>query len=286
MSKFISVSVKQTANDSSSATYECTVSKLSSSYFGICQYYNCLVIWKAGSNGKGQAYKHWGFPVRSSWKASWGEPSWYLWGGNYFKSQYGNLDGFLGNTYKWTETVTIDRGNSREGTKEITVGVKAGKNTSTSFGTTLKTITLKTTRIPDPSNVVLNQPVVDEPNVENRTLTVTASFVNPENYYTARLYKDGVQVPFTNNTYTMNITKEMYNTNPKFELRIFGKDNTYYKEFTKEVRAYIAPSGVGLTVKHNGEPKEIDNAYFRNVTNKEIKEIWIKKNGKIYKTIK
>ena len=48
MSRFINVTAKQVSYDASSATYECTVSKVGVCYFGLCDYNRCLAIKKAG----------------------------------------------------------------------------------------------------------------------------------------------------------------------------------------------------------------------------------------------
>lgn len=287
MSKFIKVSVKQVAASNNSATYECTVSRDNSSYFGYCNRNTHLVIWKAGSNGKGKAYKHWGFPTRANWKDSWGEPSWYLWGGNETNIGYGNLDGFLQNSYKWQEVVNIDRGNKRQGSKQIKVGVKTGPNTSSDFASdVLKTITLKTTKIADASNVSLDILEMQDPENGNRILTVTWDCTNPENYYTMTLYRNGVKVSTPANLYIENITPEIFNKTIVFEIRIHGKDGTYYKELTKTKSITIEPSGPGLYIKDNDSVCAVNRMFLNNVTHKEIMEVWIKKDGKVYKTVK
>ena len=279
MSKFLSVSARQISNNANSATYECTVSRTNGAYFGLCNRNVNLVIKKASSY-----YKHWGFPVRSSWKASWGEPSWYLWGGNYQDIGYGYLDGFLATSYTWTETVSINRGNSRQGSKTIEVGVKAGPGTSSDFGTTLAKLTLTTTKIPDATGSWLKA-TVDPITQRDRYITVEGGFTNPESYYNMRLYRNGVQVPFSG-TYTEQVTKDKFFTNVVFTLKVYGKDGTLYNNLTKETKVYIEPSGVGVSVQKASTTHSINSMYLNNVTHKEITEVWIKKDGKVYKTVK
>ena len=59
-----------------------------------------------------------------------------------------------------------------------------------------------------------------------------------------------------------------------------------YTSLTKKTQAYIDPSGPGVFVTKNNDAKSVHNMYFKNVNHKEITEVWIKKNGKVYKTEK
>lgn len=279
MSKYLSVSAKQISSDSSSATYECTVSRTNGAYFGYCDYNRCLAIKKASGY-----YKYWGFPTTSSWRSSWGTPSWYLQSsGRYINNQFGNLDGFLATSYTWQERVSIDRGKSRQGSKYIEVGVVSGSGINSDFGTTLFPLTLKTTQIPDATNSWLDASV-DPITVRNRYITIKGGFTNPEGYYNMKLYRNGIQVSF-DGTYTEQVTKDKFFSSIVFTLKVFGKDGTLYKPLTKEKTVYIEPSGVGVSVQKNST-YGVNSMYLNNVTHKEITEVWIKKNGKIYKTEK
>lgn len=286
MSKYIKVTVKQVAASKDSATYECTVARQNSSYFGYCNKNTHLVIWKAGAKGTGKAYKHWGFPKRADWKSSWGEPSWNLWGGNKVDIGYGNLDGFLDTSYKWQEIVNIDRGNKRQGSKQIKVGVKAGPGTSDSFAKDiLKTITLKTIQVPDPTLDLFVATIDTSGTVP--CIDVKWSFVNPEDYYRVELYKNGEKVELKDPVhYVEKITPDMFNQTIKFEGKVYGKDNTYYKEFSKSASLTIQPIGPGVTVNNSGTIANVNAMYLNNVTHKGITEVWIKKDGKVYKTVK
>lgn len=278
MSKFLSVSAKQISNNANSATYECTVARTNGAYFGYCDYYRCLAIKKASGY-----YKYWGFPKASNWKSAWGQPSWNLSSQQWVSNQFGNLQGFLDTTYTWKETISIDRGNSRQGSKYVEVGVVSGSNISSDFGTTLVGLTLTTTKVPDATNSYLKSQV-DPITVRNRKITVEGGFTNPEGYYNMRLYRNGVQVPF-NGTYTEEVTKDKFFSNIVFTLKVYGKDGTLYNNLTKETKVYIEPSGVGVSVQKTST-HNVDSMYLNNVTRKEITEVWIKKNGKVYKTEK
>ena len=278
MSKYLSVSAKQISNNANSATYECTVARTNGAYFGYCDYYRCLAIKKASGY-----YKYWGFPKAANWKSSWGQPSWNLSSQQWVSNQFGNLQGFLDTTYSWTETISIDRGNSRQGSKYVEVGVASGSNINSDFGTTLVGLTLTTTKVPDATNSYLKSQV-DPITVRNRKITVEGGFTNPEGYYNMRLYRNGVQVPFTG-TYTEEVTKDKFFSNIVFTLKVYGKDGTLYNNLTKETKVYIEPSGVGVSVQKTST-HNVDSMYLNNVTRKEITEVWIKKNGKVYKTEK
>lgn len=281
MSKFLSVSARQISNNANSATYECTVSRTNGAYFGYCDRTRYLAIQKATG-----LYKHWGFPVTSSWKAAWGQPSWYLQAGgrNVTNDRGATLDGFLGTSYSWTETISINRGNSRQGSKYVEVGVVSGSGINSDFGTTLVGLTLTTTKVPDATGSWLKA-TVDPITQRDRYITVEGGFTNPESYYNMRLYRNGVQVPFSG-TYTEQVTKDKFFTNVVFTLKVYGKDGTLYNNLTKETKVYIEPSGVGVSVQKTSTTHSVNSMYLNNVTRKEITEVWIKKDGKVYKTVK
>jgi hypothetical protein len=76
----------------------------------------------------------------------------------------------------------------------------------------------------------------------------------------------------------------MYNTCILYELRIYGKDNTYYSGLTKRVQVDIGSPPIGLYVNPENSIAGVNSMLFNNVTQKEIKEVWIKVDGKVYKT--
>lgn len=286
MSQFINVSTpKQITKTATGGIIEYTISKVNSSYFGLCSYYDCLAIQRVDTNGNSYYYKYWGFPRKSYWKASWGEPSWLLSYEQYTSNQFGNLQGTLFESQTFRDGIIIPRGNARENSKEVTVGVVAGSGiTDKRFATTLQTITVYTTKIADASDVWLTAEV-DPITVQDRYITVKGGFTNPEGYYNMRLYRNGVQVPFSG-TYTEQVTKDLYYQTINFELRIFGADGTFYNALTKYVSKQIDPSGPGVSVMQNSRIYGVENACRKNVTLKELPEVWIKKDGKVYKTVK
>lgn len=281
MSKFISVSdPKQIEWHSDRGVIEYTISRTNSAYFGYCDYYRCLAIKRASGY-----HKYWGFPVASKWKSSWGEPSWWLSANQWRENQFGNLQGELFESRKFTDTIYINRGKARQNSVEVTVGVESGSNISSDFGTTLKKIRVYTSKIADASGVWLTVEV-DPITVRDRYIIVKGGFTNPEGHYNMRLYRNGTQISF-NGEYREKIDENLYHQTINFELRIYGADGTYYKELTKTSSTKkIEPSGPGVSVNHNGTVVEVTNMYLNNVTHKDIPEVWIKKNGKVYKTEK
>ena len=283
MSRFISVSdPKQIEWHSNKAVIQYTISRTNSAYFGFCDYYTCLAIKRA--NGR---YKYWGFPVKSKWKSSWGEPSWYLQAsGRYRTNQFGNMDGVLFESQTFTDEITINRGNSRQGSVEVEVGVLAGSNVSSDFGTTTKKVRVYTSKIADASNVTLSVEV-DPITEDERFITVKGGFTNPEGHYNMRLYRNGIQVNNFNGEYKEAITEDKFYNSINFELRIYGADGTYYKELTKQASSgIIEPAGAGVYIQTASEVADVSTMHLKNVTHKEISEVWINVNGKIIKTVK
>ena len=283
MSKYISVSdPKQIEWHADKAVIEYTISRTNSAYFGYCDYYRCLAIKRANNR-----YKYWGFPVKSKWKSSWGEPSWYLQAsGRPISNQFGYLEGELFESKKFTDEIKISRGNKRQGSVEVEVGVLSGSNISSDFGTTTKKIKVYTSKIADASNVTLSVEV-DPVTSNTRYIKVKGGFTNPENHYNMRLYRNGIQVNNFTGEYSEQITEDKYYATINFELRIYGADGTYYKELTKQVSTgSIEPSGPGVSVRDSNTTQSVSNMYLNNVTHKEISEVWIKVDGKIKKTEK
>lgn len=280
MSKYINVSTpKQVEWHRNKAVIEYTISKVGSSYFGYCDYNRYLLIKRATGN-----YKYWGFPVASKWKADWGDPSWNLSSQQYVTNKPGRYQGELFETRTFRDEIPITRTNSRQDSLEITVGVYAGSGINSNFGTTTKTIKVYTTKIADASNVWIKSQV-DSESSDGREIIVEGGFTNPENYYTMKLYKNGVQVPF-NGTYTEVLEDNTEFKTLTFELRIYGKDGTYYKELTKTSILNVEPLGPGVSVNNSGTIANVNAMYLNNVSHKNITEVWIKKDGNVHKTVK
>lgn len=281
MSKFISVSdPKQIEWHKDKGVIQYTISRTNSAYFGYCDYYRCLAIKRATGR-----YKYWGFPIKSKWKASWGAPSWNLDAQQFVTNQLGYLQGELFESRTFTDEVPINRGKARQNSVEVQVGVEAGSNITSDFGTTLKTIRVYTSKIADASGVWLTVEV-DPITVQERYITVKGGFTNPEGHYNMRLYRNGTQKSF-DGEYKEKVTEDLYENIINFELRIYGEDGTYYKELTKTASTKkIEPSGPGVSVNNNGTLFDVTHMYLNNVTHKIIPEVWIKKDGKVYKTEK
>jgi hypothetical protein len=195
-------------------------------------------------------------------------------------------------SYTFSGTVSLDRTNKRKATKTISIGVKTSKDTE-KFPTVLKEITFETLEIPESKfeETTLNYSV-DSPNTSGaRYIRLSATFKNPEGFYTAKIYSNSgtiLAVSSANATSVscnVKVTEDMYQTKPVFKATLWGKDGSQYSTISTPSNTYIEPSGAGVTVKNSGI-RSVSKMAFRNVTNKEIKEVWIKIGGKIYKTKK
>lgn len=284
---FINVSVSQIGKTANSATYRCVVSCARNSYYGIN--INTAPIGVFDHNG---CFYYIGWPKRSAWRSGWGTPD-YRFDGRWVDSWWGNhqadlLEDF---TFTFERTVSINRGNSRKGTKYIEVGVHSGYDDMgyrTDFNTCMRGITLETSTIAEAKvsgNLTCS---VDSPQVADRYIRLNANFSNPENFYTAKLYdKNNKEIKSSTGTsisLNIPITKDMYQTNVSYTCKIWGKDGKCYDTKTTGT-VYVEPSGVGVTVKNSGI-HDVSTMNFRNVNTKEIKEVWIKINDKIYQTRK
>ena len=281
---YISTSVRQTGKTANSATYTCTVSVNRSSYYGMnVNVYPIAIMSHSG------ILNYIGWPKYSSWRDSWGEPDYRLRSNQWINSWYGYAQGMLLNdyTYTFSGTVSIDRGNSRKGSTTIRVGAESGSNDSRFYGC-MREITLETEEIPTSKFTgSLNCTVDSSQTSGNRYIRLSAQFSNPSSYYTAKLYDSTGAVIEQSTGTSLNknilITKDMFQTSKSYKIILWGKDGNSYD--TKTVTAYIEPSGIGVTVKNSGV-HDTSNMYFRNVNNKEIKEVWVKVDGKIHQTRK
>ena len=202
---------------------------------------------------------------------------------------FGNLQGLLGpdRSYTWTDTVPINRGNSRKGTLDVVVGLEY-KGNDQRFGSALQTLRLETAEIPV-ANIQSFSGSADGGNVTgDRYIRLACKFTNPEGYYQCRLYDaNGTNLKTVGGTsleHNILITKDMYQTTRRFIVELYGRDNSRYDR--REITVSIEPSGAGLWVKENSIAREVNKTTFRNVNHKEVKEVWIKKDGKWRKTRK
>jgi len=283
-----SVTINKGAPTASGQSYTCIIGVRNGSYYGVSPTISGAGV--GAINHEGTCLKYIGWPKASSWKSGWGVPSWNYTSGNTVTGRWGRASCTLltNHTYTFTGTVTIDRGNSRKGTKTVQIGVKA--NSSGKFQTIMKSVTFETTEIPKGSFTSQLLGSVDPPLTSGtRHITVSATYSNPENYYTAKLYLNNVQVASSTNgtiSYQETITKAMFQTVRMYKVILWGKDGNQYDEKTWNT-PQIEPDGMGVTVKKAaGEIYDAENMYFKNVNNKEIKEVWVKVNGKIYQTRK
>lgn len=303
---YIEVSVRELIEDRTytSSKYSCTVSK-KRGWFGLCNTNNHLVI-----TGVVPKYrKHWGFPAYSSWNSTMGTPSSRLRGG-VADIGYGTLSGELSNSITWTETVDISRGNSRQGSKEISVGVICGKDNGSNFTEPLKKITLKTLELSLVSNIMFSDPeIIKINNVDY--IRVILKYTNPENFYK---YSISLGTGITSNIVNINITENsqgnisyreynngylntdedftldipvsdlMYNTTVYIKLEITGKDNKLYN--TRVTPVIIGTKQLQIYTKQDDISKEIKEAFLKSSSNRNISEVWIKVNNEIKQTIK
>lgn len=287
MGKFNGVSVRTVSSDDNGATYECTVSGASNSYFGICDNRGCTAI-KAWN----RYLYYWGWPKKSNWKDSWGNPDYRLVNGSNISQFAGTLQGRLDNRkYTWTDYVPIARNNQRQPSATITVGLEY-KGTDSRFSSALQTITLYANAIPY-GNINEFSVTADSGNISgDRYIRIHTTFTNPSNFHYCRLTDSNGKVLATSGEgatsldYNMLITKDMYQTTKAFKVELFGKDNKACPG-ARSQSVSIEPSGVGLWLKPNqNNIVECTKSAFVNTKTKDITEIWIKINGKWCKTKK
>lgn len=303
---YIEVSVKELIDQrtSTSSKYTCTVSR-KRGWFGLCNTSNHLVITGVDPKYK----KHWGFPTYNSWNSTMGTPSSRLRSGT-SNVGYGTLSGELSNSITWDETVNISRGNSRQGSIEINVGVTCGPSNGSNFTESLKKLTLKTLEIPLVSNIILNYPEIIKINSVDY-IRLTLKYTNPENFYK---YGISLGTGITNSTVDTTVLKTsqsnisyqecksgylntdddlvldipvsdlMYNTTVYIKLEIKGKDNNLYN--TRVIPITIGPKQLQLYTKQSDNTKEINEAFLKGNSNRKISEVWIKINNEIKKMIK
>ena len=295
-STYFSVEAKIKSKTDTTATIEWSW-KRTKGYFGYCNSKEALVI--KGANG----YKnHLGIPKK--WESKWGSRSKNLTDGKSHKvvENWGSLTGKCANEGSYTETVTLDRGNNRSTTKEITVGIEGTKEEKSKWEC-LVTLSVSTSTIKDPENVsnitinLTNKPLTNFLN--GKVLSIFLTYTNPENYYTAKLYSEDINtgekllLASENNTrpgyvgaeYNLidTITFLKYYYDKKFIVEIVGKDGKVYVTktagpFTRKTNPM--PEVLSIYAKINGEVKNITELYFKNRNYKKIPNVYAKVPGK------
>jgi hypothetical protein len=273
----------QTGSTADSASYRMVVSRRGTYFWGTS---NAVSVYD--HNGR---ITYWAAPSKSSWK--WDGSVYYLnnydgskqvlsW--NYWAPQAGYV---AANSLTYDRTVTgISRGNNRQGSRTINIGIQSTYSDSR-FLTCRGDLTLTTSKIADVSNVSLSASA-DGKDVSDRYIRITASFTNPESYYTGYLYHGNSLLGSTAGSIskTVKITNAMFETTQGFTFVIKGKDGVTYS--TKSASAYIEPSGVGIWYKQNSSAKECFHVYYKNSSGKiiEVTEAWAKRNNINVKTVK
>ena len=281
----IHVSVEQADKRDDAVKYKCVIT--TDGYYGTDVSQTPLGVW---DNGTLKNYIGW--PLESAWQSSWGQPDWRLSYGEWINSKFGGAYGTLINRrYEWTsDWISLPRGNQRKKSIDVTCGVRSVNPSWGLFPETLVTRKLETNEIPlqkfAPSKVNVT---VDPANTSGqRYIRISAEFSNPDNYYTAKLYLNGNELAASSAspvTHNMPITKEMFQNSYTFEAKLWGKDGSLYDTISSNSN-YVEPSGFGVWSRNNNNINEIDNLAFRNNKSKEITEVWVKVNGKIYQTRK
>lgn len=279
-STYIQVTAKQISCTASSATYECTVSRINKGVYVNCVKEYHLALKKSAD----KPFLLWGFPTdyaKYNYRAH----------ANLTTNStvdigagYGKLPSKISNSESWTETVSINRGNSRQGSKTIKVGVKTGNSTDKNFKPDLVTLTLKTLEIAKPNKPTITITVDDEKQ-KTRYIHINITMNNPENFYTAKLLDgSGNQIGGSHTSSweeSILIDKNYFETTQNYTVKITGKDGTLYHEVSSS-SGFIKASGVGAQVKADGSIQDVNTAHFKNANIKTISEVWIKKDGKVY----
>jgi hypothetical protein len=319
---YIEVSVKELIDQRTytSSKYTCTVSR-KRGWFGLCNTSNHLVI--TGVNPKYK--KHWGFPTYNSWNSTMGTPSSRLRSGT-SNVGYGTLSGELSNSITWEETVNISRGNSRQGSVEINVGVTCGPSNGSNFTEGLKKYTLKTLEIPLVSNIILNDPeIIRVNNVDY--IRVSLKYTNPENFYK---YIISLGTVITNSKVDTTVLENILTVRRMLGIReglaiqskisyqecesgylntdddlvldipvseLMYNTTVYIKLEIKgkdnilynepiAIPITIGPKQLQLYTKQSDNTKEINEAFLKGNSNRKISEVWIKINNEIKRMIK
>lgn len=272
----------QTGSTADSASYRMVVSRRGTYFWGTLR---AVAI----HDHEGRIV-YWSAPKKSSWK--WDGSVYYLndydgskqvlsW--EYWAPQSGYI---TANSLTYDRTVSIDRGNNRQGSKTVNIGIQS-TYTDSRFITCRGDLTLTTSKIADVSNVSLSVSA-DDKSISNRYIRVSASFTNPENYYTGYLYHGSTLLGSTTGSISqeIKITYDMFDTTQNFNFIIKGRDEITYS--TKLASVNIEPSGVGIWYKQDNTMKEVFHVYYKNNNGDmiEVTEAWAKKNNQIIKTVK
>lgn len=282
----VTIDAWQTGSDAGGASYHVNMTRRNYAFWGgkeMCR----VKLW----SGWGEEYPYfWACPAKSSWKwngsnyyllqhGSWGDPqylSWYYWAPQ---------DGYItGDSLSFDRYVYIDRGASRQGSRTINIGTLnwSGNGWDSCTGN----LTLTTSRIADVSNANLNV-TCDSKESNPRYIRISASYTNPEGYYTGHISGPGINTDFTGSgSWTQAVTYDMYNTNRTYTLTIRGRDGTQYHSSSRTV--YVEPGGVGIWRKENNQVKECFHVYYKNNQGNiiEVTEAWYKRNSQNIKTVK
>lgn len=234
---------------------------------------------------QGNLLFHWAFPALSSWRNESGTYKYYVNGVakatlNWKFPNAGYPQHRIGNILESDIiTVPIARGNSRQGQITITAGVKQ----SGVWKDCMVRATLSTTRIADVSKVLFTIKEELEP---TRRLVLTAEYVNPEDYYSSKILKGNTLIASGQNLVEIPITSDMFYTTQTYTLQVVGADNVVYE--TKSVSIAIEPIGVGVVVKDQNLPRELDGIFYKddNGIIQEISEVWFRQSNSIEKTVK
>ena len=256
----IHVSLELVSKTDNSVTYKTVVT--TEGYYGTNVDVTPLATYDSHRNG-GRVLNYIGWPTRSEWKSSWGQPDWRLWGGyTHSYGNWGSAEGILltNRRKEWTNTVTLDRGNQRYKDVTVTTGVKSDNAAGTLFPQELQTKTFRTNEIPTQSfssstvNVAIDSPSTSG----DRYIRISASWKNPDNYYCAKLYdsstgKELASTPYiaTSLNHSILITKDMFQKSYDYTMKLWGKDGACYGTIYSNAN-YIEPSGFGVSVRTSG----------------------------------
>ena len=217
---FYQIEAEQISSTADSATYKMRASILNNGRWGTRR--NIAIY---DHNGR---VVYWNAPELSKW--TWRGDGYYIWEsyyntpGDWIQLAYEYYSGepgyALDSVYEHTATVTgISRGNNRQGSKTINIGIKS-TFTGSKFPNCMGDLTLYTSKIADVSNVRLSVSI-DDVTETDREIHVNASFTNPESYYTGYIYHNGSQIGTVTSSSTIDIpvTYAMFNTTQKGNMK-------------------------------------------------------------------
>lgn len=172
-------------------------------------------------------------------------------------------------------TVPVSKGNNRKGSITITAGAESKIQTG-NFAISRISKTFYTSETAEPE--FSSDPIIT---LGETSVRIQLGFSNPDSYYVARLYDENgalLQESTSAIDKTITFNDDMYGKAFTYRVALVGKDGNTYR--TKYPKFSVPKKGFAIYVQDT-TIHETTDLYFRNVSNKQPKEVWVKINGEI-----